>query len=73
MVQSWPTVLDVDAAGVVDSVGESVQGFKPGDEVFSLAGMSNRAVAFQEIVSVPAHFVAKKPVVLSFEEAASLP
>jgi NADPH:quinone reductase-like Zn-dependent oxidoreductase len=46
MVQSWPTVLGVDAAVVVDLVGESVQGFKPGDEVFSLAGMGNRAGAF---------------------------
>jgi NADPH:quinone reductase-like Zn-dependent oxidoreductase len=73
MVQSWPTVLGVDAAGVVDSVGESVQGFKPGDEVFSLAGMGNRAGAFQETITVPAHFVAKKPAGLSFEEAASLP
>lgn len=73
MVQSWPTVLGVDAAGVVDSVGESVTNFKPGDEVFTLCGMSNRAGAFQEIITVPSHLAAKKPGSLTFEQAASLP
>jgi NADPH:quinone reductase-like Zn-dependent oxidoreductase len=73
MVQSWPAVLGVDAAGIVDSVGESVKDFQPGDEVFSLCGMGNRAGAFQEIVTVPSHLVAKKPASLTFEEAASLP
>ena len=43
---SWPAVLGVDAAGVIDSVGESIKDFKPGDEVFSLCGMDNRAGAF---------------------------
>jgi len=73
MVQSWPAVLGVDAAGVIDSVGESVKDFEPGDEVFTLCGMGNRAGAFQEIITVPSHLVAKKPVSLTFEEAASLP
>ena len=72
-VQSWPAVLGIDAAGVVDSVGESVKGFKPGDEVFGLGGMDNRGATFQEIFTVPALQVAKKPTSLTFEEAASLP
>lgn len=73
MVQSWPAVLGVDAAGIIDSVGEAVNDFKPGDEVFSLCGMGMRAGAFQEIITVPAHLAAKKPAALTFEEAASLP
>ncbi|KAI9654282.1 MAG: putative secondary metabolism biosynthetic enzyme [Alyxoria varia] len=73
MVQSWPTVLGIDAAGVVDSVGSSVQTFHPGEEVFNLCGGSTRAGAYQEIVTVPSHQVAKKPASLTFEEAASLP
>jgi NADPH:quinone reductase-like Zn-dependent oxidoreductase len=73
MVQSWPAVLGIDTAGIVDSVGESVKDFKVGDEVFSLCGMDTRAGAFQEVITVPSHFVAKKPESLSFEEAASLP
>jgi len=73
MVQSWPAVLGVDAAGIIDSVGESIKDFQPGDEVFSLCGMNNRAGAFQEIITVPSHLVAKKPASLTFKEAASLP
>ena len=73
MVQSWPAVFGVDAAGVVDSVGSNVKNFQQGDEVFCLCGMGNRAGAFQEIITVPSHLVAKKPTKLSFEEAASLP
>jgi NADPH:quinone reductase-like Zn-dependent oxidoreductase len=32
MVESWPVVLGIDAAGIVDSVGESVKDVKAGDE-----------------------------------------
>jgi NADPH:quinone reductase-like Zn-dependent oxidoreductase len=73
MVQSWPAVLGFDAAGIIDSVGESVKDFKSGDEVFSLCGMDTRAGAFQEIITVPSYSVARKPASLTFEEAASLP
>ncbi|MCJ1319764.1 hypothetical protein MMC15_005100 [Xylographa vitiligo] len=73
MVQSWPTVLGVHVASVIDSVGESIKDFQHGDEIFSLYGMGIRAGAFQEIITVPSNLVAKKPASLSFEEAASLP
>lgn len=73
MIQSWPAVLGVDASGIVEAVGDAVKDFKEGDEVFSLAGMEPKAGAFQEVFTVPAHFVAKKPSSLTFEEAASLP
>ncbi|KAL9060305.1 MAG: hypothetical protein Q9162_000709 [Coniocarpon cinnabarinum] len=73
MVQSWPAVLGVDAAVVVDSVGASVKSFKPGDDVFTLCGMSTRAGAYQEVITVPEFLAAKKPSNVSFEEAASLP
>ena len=33
LVQSWPAVLGVDASGIVESVGESVQDLQPGDGV----------------------------------------
>ena len=71
-VQSWPAVFGCDIAGVVDSVGESVKDFKTGDEIFCIGGMDSRGAAFQEIVTVPSHYVAKKPASLTFEEAASL-
>ncbi|KAJ5108182.1 hypothetical protein N7456_004857 [Penicillium angulare] len=73
MVESWPVVLGVDASGIVEAVGEAVEGFKPGDEVLSIAGMEPKAGAFQEIFTVPEHFVAIKPPSLTFEEAAAIP
>jgi NADPH:quinone reductase-like Zn-dependent oxidoreductase len=73
MVQFWPAVFGLDGAGIVESVGESVKDFKPGDEVFSVAGMSNRAGSFQEVFTVSSYLAAKKPASLAFEEAASLP
>lgn len=73
MVDSWPAIFGADVAGVVESVGEGVDAFKPGDEVFSLAGHDNRAGGFQEISTVPEHFVAHKTPSWTFEEAASLP
>jgi len=70
-VQSWPVVLGLDAAGIIDAVGESITDFEVGNDVFNLCPMNNGA--FQEVIMVPSHFVAKKPSFLTFEEAASLP
>ena len=76
LVQSWPVVLGLDFSGVVDGVCPNVQDFKPRDEVLCLGAydrIGNRAGAFQEVVTIPAHFATKKPASLTFEEAASLP
>lgn len=73
LVDDWPIVLGSDGAGVVEAVGQGVDKFRPGDEVFSLFGHDRRAASFQEISVVPEMFAAKKPSNLTFEEAASLP
>ena len=73
MVEKWPAVLGADGAGVVEAVGQGVNNFRVGDEVFSLFGHDSKAASFQEVAVVPQMFVAKKPRNLSFEEAASLP
>ncbi|KAM0432841.1 hypothetical protein ACHAPT_004543 [Fusarium lateritium] len=73
MIKSWPAVLGLDAAGIVEQVGELVTDFKPGQEVFSLCGIGGKTAGFQEVVTVPQHFVSQKPVSLSFEQVASLP
>ena len=73
LIQQYPAVLGGDAAGIVEEVGAAVTHVKPGDEVFSLAGATQRAGAFQDVIAVPGFFAARKPKSLSFEEAATIP
>lgn len=55
-------------AGVIESVGPSVSGFAPGQEVYG----SSRGT-FAEYVTAPVGKVAPKPAQLSFQQAAVLP
>lgn len=64
--------LGWDAAGVVDAVGGSVTGFKPGDEVCFYAEFA-RGGTYAEYVAVDASQVALKPRTLSFAASAALP
>ncbi|KAL2691584.1 hypothetical protein Neosp_001973 [[Neocosmospora] mangrovei] len=73
MVKSWPAVFGLDGAGIVEEVGDEVTDFKPGQEVFALCGIGGKTAGFQEIVTVPQHFVSQKPASLTFEQVASLP
>ncbi|RJG23473.1 NADP-dependent oxidoreductase [Massilia cavernae] len=65
-----PFIPGGDLAGVVEAVGDGVDGFARGDAVFALLGLVG---ACAELVAVDAAKVARKPAGLSFEEAASLP
>ena len=61
--------MGVDFAGTVESVGDNVTRFKPGDEVFG-----GRSGAFAEYVIVPHdRALALKPSGVTFEQAASVP
>ena len=60
--------LGCDIAGVVESVGEAVTRFRPGDEVF---GMTIRS--FAEHAAVREAGLVPKPANLSFEQAAAIP
>lgn len=69
-----PAILGVDLAGIVEAVGEGVTQFKPGDEVYGMAGgVSHLPGSLSEYAAVDADLLAIKPVNLSFKEAASLP
>jgi NADPH:quinone reductase len=68
-----PAILGYDAAGVVDSVGANVEHLVAGDEVFYSARIFGRQGTYAEYHVEDAAIVAKKPLNLSFEEAASLP
>ncbi|MEU5085080.1 MULTISPECIES: zinc-binding alcohol dehydrogenase family protein [Streptomyces] len=65
-------VLGWDAAGTVVAVGEEVEWFGVGDEVY-YAGALDRAGADSEYHTVDERIVALKPATLSFTEAAALP
>jgi NADPH:quinone reductase-like Zn-dependent oxidoreductase len=63
------TSLGTDFAGTVEAVGKLVTRFKPGDEVFG--GGSG---AFAQYVRIPENAsLARKPVNLTFEQAAAVP
>lgn len=57
-----------DVAGVVEAVGSGVTGIAPGDEVFGAADGS-----FAEFACAKVERLARKPHVITFEEAASIP
>jgi NADPH:quinone reductase-like Zn-dependent oxidoreductase len=65
----FPFIPGGDFSGVVDSVGEGVEGFKPGDEVF---GYSMAGGAYAEFIVIGADKVALKPKSLNHVEATSL-
>lgn len=65
-------ILGGEFSGVVDSLGEAVTAFKPGDEVFGYLGQSMGGDA--EYLCISANgCVAKKPTNMTFEEAAVVP
>ncbi len=67
-----PKILGWDVAGVVTAVGEQVQLFQPGDEVY-YAGSIARSGCNSEYHLVDERIVGRKPQSLSFEESAALP
>ncbi len=69
---NFPVILGLDAAGIVKEVGQNVRAFKVGDKVFSRPDIT-RDGTYAEYVAVDESLVAKKPIHLSFEEAASIP
>lgn len=63
------TVLGRDFAGTVESVGENVSNFKPGDEVYGTANG-----AFADYLTIRSHgSLALKPANMSFEQSAAVP
>ncbi|MGX4587292.1 zinc-dependent alcohol dehydrogenase family protein [Paenibacillus chitinolyticus] len=69
-----PAVLHGDVAGTVEAVGEGVTKFRPGDEVYGLAGgFKGFGGALAEYMLADAELIARKPASLSMSEAAALP
>lgn len=69
-----PGILHGDMAGTITQVGEGVEGFEAGDEVYGcVGGFKGMPGVLSEYVLVDARLVAKKPSNLSMVEAAALP
>jgi NADPH:quinone reductase-like Zn-dependent oxidoreductase len=66
-----PAVMGREASGVVVEAGQDVDGFGPGDEVFGTVAPGSGAFAEHAVLSSAA--AAKKPVKVSFADAATLP
>ncbi|MGF6227225.1 NADPH2:quinone reductase [Inquilinus ginsengisoli] len=69
-----PAVLGIDLAGTVVAVGPGVTAFRPGDEVYGMAGgVGGHQGSLAEYAAVDAALLAPKPANLSMREAAALP
>ncbi len=71
-VEHPPRVLGYDAAGVVETLGSEVTGFKPGDAVY-YAGDVTRPGSNAQFQLVDERLVALKPASLDFAQSAALP
>jgi NADPH:quinone reductase-like Zn-dependent oxidoreductase len=63
-------ILGDDIAGRVEAIGEKVERFQPGDEVF---GISSNFGAFAEYACAKEDFMVSKPASMTFEQAAAIP
>lgn len=77
LIATWPRVLGIEGAGVIEATGSDVKSLQPGDEVFGWEGSgahpNHWGGAFQERVAVPVHLLARKPKNVTIEAAASMP
>lgn len=68
----FPVVMGNELAGTVESCGERVTGFVPGDRVFARVP-KDRMGAFADFAAVPADHLALLPASIDFETAAGVP
>src|SRR4029453_3403770 len=69
----FPARLGYEAAGIIEAVGEGVQGLKVGDGVSTIPAFSqNQYGVYGDTAIVPAFAVAKNPASLSWTEAAAI-
>lgn len=66
-----PLILGWDISGEVVEVGEGVEYFKPGDEVFGMVNFPGHGKAYAEYVAAPEKHLALKPANVSHNDAAA--
>ncbi|MEM1084131.1 MAG: zinc-dependent alcohol dehydrogenase family protein [Verrucomicrobiota bacterium] len=69
-----PAILGMDFAGTVEAVGEGVEGYALGDEVYGCAGgLADLPGTLADYIVADSKLLAHKPKNLSMSEAAALP
>ncbi|KAF7316106.1 GroES-like protein [Mycena indigotica] len=68
LIDSYPAILGSDIAGVIEEVGQGVQGWKKGDEVFC----SDTAGGYQQYHVINEPFLIRKPANVSFDQLATV-
>lgn len=69
-----PALLGMDFAGTIEAIGEGVQGYSIGDEVYGCAGgLADLPGTLADYIAADAKLIARKPNNLSMREAAALP
>lgn len=69
-----PAILGIDLAGIVEAVGDGVDGFKVGDEVYGMTGgIGGVPGSLAQYAAVDADLLAIKPSNMTMREAAALP
>jgi NADPH:quinone reductase-like Zn-dependent oxidoreductase len=69
----FPKNTGVDFAGIIEETGSAVTNFKKGDEVFGVVKKMMKEGALAEYVAVPSSLIWKKPSLVGFAQAASIP
>ncbi|MDX0632658.1 zinc-binding dehydrogenase [Sinorhizobium medicae] len=69
---TYPHVLGLDAAGVIDAVGRGVEGWKAGDRAVVHNNLWKPGV-FAEYCLAPAHATSRLPGSVNFTDAAAIP
>lgn len=69
----FPLILGNDGSGIVSKIGNNVQHFKVGDEVYLRPDKNSGIGTLAEFIAVDEDELALKPKNLSLEEAASIP
>jgi len=67
----FPCLMGIDFSGVIEAVGQRVEDFNVGDEVFGR--VANESGSFAEFAVAPADQVARKPASIDHVHAAAMP
>ncbi|WP_353829141.1 NADP-dependent oxidoreductase [Agromyces sp. SYSU T0242] len=72
-ITTYPAILGLDVAGVVEEVPYAAHPLRPGDRVYGVGRVPRMAGTYAELVSVPSMSLAPMPAATTFVEAAAVP